>query len=102
MSKFAIAGVQMAVSAFEENITRMEQYAEHIKQRFPWVNMLVFSELCALGPSPLKAQPMPGNAEQRLQEIARKTGLWLIPGSLFEQREDGVYNTAPVINPQGE
>ncbi|MFT4021598.1 MAG: carbon-nitrogen hydrolase family protein, partial [Acinetobacter sp.] len=45
---------------------------------------------------------MPGNAEQRLQEIARKTGLWLIPGSLFEQREDGVYNTAPVINPQGE
>ena len=38
----------------------------------------------------------------RLCELARETGLWLIPGSLFEKVGDKVYNTTSVINPQGE
>jgi predicted amidohydrolase len=102
MKSFAIAGIQMTVSAFEENITRMGHYVAHVKQRFPWVSMVVFSELAAYGPSPLKAEPMPGAAEDRLCSIAAKHGVWLVPGSLFERRDGLIYNTAPVINPQGE
>ncbi|AUT49957.1 carbon-nitrogen hydrolase family protein [Achromobacter sp. AONIH1] len=103
---FGIAGVQMNVSAFENNVERMGNYLRHIRGRFPWVRMVLFSELAPLGPRHHNAEPLPGPTETRLTELARETGLWLIPGSLFE-RVDGpdgsvVYNTMPVINPQGE
>ena len=102
MKPFAIAGIQMEVSAYEDNIVAMARYAAHVRQRFPWVDMLLFSELAAFGPNPSHAQTMPGAAEQRLCEIARQHGLWLIPGSLFEVRDGAIFNTTPVINPQGE
>lgn len=101
MVRFAIAGIQMQVSAFEENISQMGRYLSHVRQRFPWVNMVVFSELAALGPSPLKAEPMPGEAESRLCEMAGSHGLWLVPGSLFELRDGQIFNMSPVIDPAG-
>jgi predicted amidohydrolase len=102
VKRFAIAGIQMSVSAFEENITRMGHYLAHVKHRFPWVDMVLFSELAAFGPNPLLAQTLPGAAEERLCQLAARHGLWLIPGSLFEQRDGQIFNTSPVINPQGE
>lgn len=101
MKRFAVAGIQMPVSAFEENITQMNRYLAHVRHRFPWVDMVMFSELAAFGPSPAKAEEMPGAAEARLCEMAAKYGLWLIPGSLFERRDGAIYNTAPVIDPAG-
>lgn len=101
MTSFAIAGVQMPVSNHDDNILTMERYAAHVRGRFPWVNMVLFSELAAFGPDPGKAVPMPGDVEARLCGIARRFGLWLIPGSLFEQRGKAIFNTAPVIAPDG-
>ena len=105
-STFGVAGVQMNVSAFDSNVERMGGYLRHIRTRFPWVKMVLFSELSALGPGHGKAEPLPGPTEARLCELARETGLWFIPGSLFEQVQGPtgpvVYNTTPVINPQGE
>ncbi|NUA28534.1 carbon-nitrogen hydrolase family protein [Cupriavidus basilensis] len=101
MKRFAVAGIQMPVSAFEENITQMNRYLAHVRHRFPWVDMVLFSELAAFGPSPAKAEEMPGAAEARLCEMAAKYGLWLIPGSLFERLDGAIYNTAPVIDPAG-
>lgn len=103
---FGIAGVQMSVSAFDSNVERMGNYLRHIRTRFPWVRMVLFSELAALGPKHSTAELLPGPTEARLCALARETGLWLLPGSLFEQ-VDGpngtlVYNTLPVINPMGE
>lgn len=91
----------MPVSAFEENISQMNRYLAHVRHRFPWVDMVMFSELAAYGPSPSKAEEMPGVAEARLCGLAAKYGLWLIPGSLFERLDGRVYNTAPVIDPAG-
>ncbi len=99
--RFGIAGVQMQVSILEENITSMAHYVAHIKQRFPWVSMVLFSELAPFGPSIAQAQPLPGEAEARLAAIARENRVWLIPGSLFESRDGAVYNTTPIINPDG-
>lgn len=103
---FGIAGVQMQVSAFESNVERMGGYLRHIRQRFPWVRMVLFSELAPLGPKHDKAEPLPGPTEQRLCELAHETGLWLIPGSMFELAEgpEGpvVYNSTPVIDPAGQ
>ncbi|MBS0344164.1 MAG: carbon-nitrogen hydrolase family protein [Proteobacteria bacterium] len=105
-STFGVAGVQMNVSAYESNVERMGNYLRHIRQRFPWVRMVLFSELAPLGPKHDRAEPLPGPTEARLCELARETGLWLIPGSMFEHAEGlagpVVYNTTPVINPTGE
>lgn len=101
MVPFSIAGVQMNVSLANDNIDTMARRVASIVHRFPWVHMVVFSELSPLGPDPRNAQPMPGPAEERFREIARRHGVWLIPGSIFELLEGRVYNTTPVIDPQG-
>ncbi len=101
MIPFSIAGVQMHVSATESNIPAMAHQLGLMMLRYPWVQMVVFSELCAFGPNPAHAQPMPGPAEEAFRELASKHGVWLIPGSMFEHLEGHIYNTAPVIDPHG-
>jgi predicted amidohydrolase len=102
MTPFSIAGIQMPISATTENVTAMAQRLDVLMLRFPWVQMVLFSELCAFGPSPRHAQPMPGPAEGVFCELAAHHAVWLVPGSLFERREDGICNTAPVIDPHGQ
>ena len=34
--------------------------------------------------------------------MAREFDLWLVPGSLYENRDGRIYNTTPVIDPSGE
>lgn len=101
MTPFAIAGIQMEVSARQENVTAMARRLDLLLKKFPWVQMAVFSELAAFGPSPAHAQPLPGPAESAFCEMAAHHGVWLLPGTLFERAGDDVYNTAPVIAPDG-
>ena len=102
MTPFAIAGIQMLVSGEAENVTAMGKRLNLLMLRFPWVQMVVFSELCAFGPAPKHAQSMPGPVETAFCEMAARHRIWLVPGSLFERTADGIFNTAPVINPRGE
>ena len=101
LTPFAIAGIQMYVSAIESNIPGMRQRLDVLMLRYPWVQMVVFSELAAFGPIPTNAQEMPGSAEETFREMANQHGIWLIPGSMFERAGDRIFNTAPVIDPQG-
>jgi predicted amidohydrolase len=48
------------------------------------------------------AEAIPGPLTERLQALARKTGQWLVPGSMWELEGDKMYNTAIVISPEGE
>jgi formamidase len=48
------------------------------------------------------AVPIPGPLTDRLGRLARETGLWLVPGSLYERTKEGIYNTAVVVSPQGD
>jgi predicted amidohydrolase len=68
---------------------------------FPWVQMVVYSELAACGPLTVQAQPMPGPAEATFQEMAARHGVWLVTGSHFELLDGKVYNTSSVIDPTG-
>ncbi|WP_020560956.1 carbon-nitrogen hydrolase family protein [Thiofilum flexile] len=102
MRPFTIAGVQMQLSATSSNLDQMYAKLSHLMLRFPWTQMVVFSELAAFGPYPSFAQPLPGPAEQIFQRWAEQFKIWLIPGSLFEAVDDKIYNTTPIINPQGE
>ncbi|HPR08899.1 MAG TPA: carbon-nitrogen hydrolase family protein [Denitromonas sp.] len=102
MKPFAIAGIQMNVSAIESNVERMKLKLDITMNLYPWVQMVVFSELCAFGPLTYAAREFPCDFEAEMQEMARKYGIWLLPGSIFEKSGDKIYNTASVINPQGE
>jgi len=91
----------MDVVADRENLNEMGRRLDTLMARFPWVQMVMFSELCAFGPSPLRAQLLPGPAETAFCRMAAHHGIWLIPGSLFERIGEDIYNTAPVIDPNG-
>lgn len=102
MIPFSIAGVQMNVSATESNLPEMKRQLDILVHRFPWVQMVVFSELAVCGPLPNYPQPAGGALEVEFQHMAAKHGLWLVPGSYFELDQGRIYNTAPVIDPQGK
>lgn len=100
-SIFAIAGLQLELPN-ANNLEVLAQEIRLVRTRFPWLDMVVLGELSAFGPSTAHAQPLPGPAEELFRGIARETGLWLLPGSMFERRGDAVFNTASVIDPRGE
>ncbi len=102
MKPFAIAGIQMKVSAIVSNVEMMKLKIDITMNLYPWVEMIMFSELCAFGPLTHTAQVIPNNFEAEMQAKAKQYGIWLLPGSIFEKSDDKIYNTATVINPEGE
>lgn len=102
MKPFAIAGIQMRVSAIHSNVEMMKLKLDITMNLYPWVEMVLFSELCAFGPLTYTAREIPGDFEREMQSMAKKYGIWLLPGSIFEKSGDHIYNTATVINPEGE
>ena len=102
MTPFAIAGVQMYVNALNSNVEAMIQRIDVLMARFPWTQMVLFSELAPFGPLHRAAQPFENEALDQFRAAARKHGIWLVPGSMFEKAEDGrIYNTSAVIGPDG-
>lgn len=69
---------------------------------YPWVQMVLFSELCAYGPLTYHAQEFPNPTEDEFCALAKHYGIWLIPGTMFQKKNLNIYNTATVINPQGQ
>ncbi len=91
----------MHVSAVNENVSAMRRRLDLLMGRFPWVQMVMFSELAPFGPLTQHAQPLPNPTEEAFQEMAARHGVWLLPGSMFERVGKQIYNTASVIDPQG-
>ena len=100
LSSFAIAGLQLE-AANGDNVDLIVREIDAVVRRFPWLDMVVCPELAILGTNPKDAEPMPGPTEQRFQEVAKRHGIWLLPGSMFEAEGDHIYNTTPVIAPDG-
>ena len=102
MTPFAVAGVQMHIAALHDNIEPMRHRLDILMARFPWTQMVLFSELAPFGPLPRFAQPFPNAALEQFCEDARRYGIWLVPGSMFERGDDGrIYNSSVVIDPDG-
>ncbi len=102
MKPFAIAGMQLDLSAIHENVTQMGVRLDVLMSVYPWVQMVVFSELAPFGPLIKNTRPFPAPEEEIFRGWAKKHGIWLLPGSMFETEGDKVYNTAMVIDPNGE
>ncbi len=102
MRPFGIAGLQLRIGSTASNLPYLEAALRNLMAQFPWVEMVVFSELAAYGPSKSKAEPLPGPAEEKFCAMARRHSLWLVTGSLYEKHRGRIYNTASVIDPDGE
>ena len=103
MVPFSIAGIQTHVAAVHDNLHAMLHKLALTIERFPWVQMVMMSELATCGPLTSTAQPRNGPAETAYRQAAREYGIWLLPGSIYETGPDGnIYNTAPIIAPDGE
>ncbi|GAB5466286.1 MAG: hypothetical protein Kapaf2KO_17220 [Candidatus Kapaibacteriales bacterium] len=94
MKPFAIAGIQMKVSAIHSNVEMMKLKLDITMNLYPWVEMVVFSELCGYGPLMHTAKEIPGEFEEEMQKMAKKYGIWLLPGSIFEKKDNKVYKNA--------
>jgi predicted amidohydrolase len=101
MSHFSIAGLQLDLST-GDNLDVIAKEIIKTKKRFPWLNMIVLSELSSYGPEKKYASSVPSKAEQFYSQLAKQHDVWLIPGSMYEQAGTKIFNTTTVINNNGE
>jgi predicted amidohydrolase len=97
-----IAGVQMEVIPSEDNSPGAFKLLQTVASSFPWVDIVLFSELCVCGMDRAQKAPMPNALLDHFCRWAKKERKWLIPGSFFEEAGRKVFNTAVVISPGGK
>ena len=101
MKPFSIAAIQLSL-AVKDNFTLIEKKAREAIIRFPWLQMIVFSELAVGGVGSKNESFFLKEYIKKCEDLAKELDVWLVPGSFYEKTEDGIYNTAPVLNPKGE
>jgi formamidase len=114
--KLSIAALQIAPS-FREPEATLEALASRVRAvaaTVPHAQLVLVPELHLSALPPLLeerdqgyrdevAVDVPGPLTERLGELAREAGLWLVPGSVYERGENGrVFNTCLAISPEGE
>jgi formamidase len=114
MRLLTIAALQIppVVSDPYETLERFEERVRTVAASFSGVQLIVAPELhlSAVGGifdeeegyAERVAVAIPGPLTDRLGALARATGLWLVPGSVYERSDAGVANTAVAISPDGE
>jgi len=65
------------------NVDALLHKLELTVAHFPWVQMVVMSELASFGPLTQYAQPMDGPTENANRQAAAKLGIWLLPAPSF-------------------
>jgi len=101
MSHFGVCGMQLFLSADCSNVPYICTRIRAMAEAFPWVHMVVLSELAAHGPQPALAEPMPGPSEKIFADLAVELGLWIVTGSMYEIADGALHNTCSVIDPHG-
>ncbi|MFD7256455.1 carbon-nitrogen hydrolase family protein [Streptomyces sp. NPDC059874] len=115
MRTLAVAALQTSPVPHDLEAT-WERYADRVRAvraTFPHVQLVVVPELLLAAEAPLlqarsdwmheAAVTVPGPLTDRICALARETGLWLVPGSLYERAGDGrIHNTAIAVSPEGE
>jgi formamidase len=111
----SIAALQTASVAGDPEATLrvLRERAGAVRAAVPHAQLLLLPELHLSAPPALLdehggypdrvAVEIPGPLTERLGEIARQSGLWLVPGSVYERAADGsIHNTALVLSPEGD
>ncbi len=100
LATIGVAALQLDLER-TNNLMRLGEELAAAKRFLPWVDVMVLPELASYGTDPRLAEPAGGRAEQEFCRFARELGVWLIPGSIFQTAAERIYNTAPVIDPDG-
>jgi predicted amidohydrolase len=108
-SSLPIALMQLRSSP---SLDELEERVSQVCEQFGSTELIVFPELHLTNPADrapesgeaaaAEHQPLDGPRSKRVGEIARRFGVWLIPGSVFEADAGAVFNTLPVYSPDGE
>ena len=101
MTVFTVAALQLELPA-ADNLDLVIKKVRGAIARYPFSHMVVVSELAICGAGATTATPRLNETEPRLCALAKELGIWLIPGSVYEDKDGEVFNTTPVINPKGE
>ena len=101
MKPLSIAAIQLNL-ARKDNYTLLESKAREAVYRFPWLEMLVFSELAVGGAGASNTTFFLSEYLDKLKELAKELDVWLIPGSFYQETEAGTFNTTPVIDNKGD
>lgn len=100
MRTFSIAGLQLDLN-YSDNLACVTNAIIQTSKRYPWVEMIVASEL-AVGGSNRSDKYSLDNNLKGFQDLAKKLNTWLIPGSFYHHQEGKITNVAPVISNKGE
>lgn len=102
--KLKIAVVQFEIKQFssEENLKKAEKYIKKASQLK--VNIIVFPEDFVTGPLVGKKEYADSKNEYRkyFQQLAKKYSISIVPGSIIEQDNTGLYNTTYFIDESGK
>ena len=114
MRVLSVAAIQTKSVPYDVEATwqRFVRQAECAKDLGPEVDVIVAPELLLsapgefLQPDPAadtrSAAPIPSDLTGRITDLARRLGVWLVPGSLLEEHNGSTYNTAIAVSPDGE
>ena len=93
-------------------LVQLEQRVRSARSLFDGVQLVLAPELHLMalpglldesdGAMQERAVEIPGALTERLGALAKETSVWLVPGSVWERTDEGIYNTAVVFSPQGE
>ncbi len=114
MRLLSIAALQISplIGAPEATLEDFERRVITLRETFNELQLIVVPELHLMaaggffdeppGAASALAVEIPGPLTARLSRLAKATGTWLVPGSLYERGDEGVHNTAVVMSPDGE
>ena len=101
-----IASIQMFVhKGKKENLVEVKNNLQHINKLYPQIKMVILPELSITnigGDINEQAEEIPGSLTRFFSTLAKKHGIWLIPGTMYERAGDKIFNTAVVFSPKGE
>ncbi|MCW4002505.1 MAG: carbon-nitrogen hydrolase family protein [Candidatus Bathyarchaeota archaeon] len=104
--KIALCQISSKRESKKENISKIENLTRKAKQQ--GADIAIFPELSLTGYVVLDqiyelAEPIPGPSTQRIQALAKETGICIIFGmpELSEKTKATVYNTAVMVGPKG-
>ena len=96
MKYFSIAGLQLDLELNNNKDLLIEKINQTVS-RYPWLNMIVVSELAVGGASRSEEFLLDNNIEG-FQNLAKEKDIWLIPGSFYHRQDKQITNVAPVIS----
>jgi predicted amidohydrolase len=101
MALMTIAALQLDLKA-NDNLGQVVARIKSTVARYPQVHMILLSELAICGPGASSATPRLNDCLDTLCNLAKSLDIWLIPGSIYEDKDGKVFNSTPVINAKGE